>query len=214
MKIRATAIAATAAAAAISAAAAVGIGCLRAVAAPDKSDADKIVCPVTGIRIESPDKAAATEVYQGKTFYFATVEAHTLFDSDPARYSMAADHGKTGLQMFHGNCAGCHGGDSGKGSFGPNLQKTKLLDDAIENVIVHGRGRMPGFGSKFSNGGVHGKTPGFASNIGDGDIQALIAYLHVIHEKPATPPTPTPTPTPTPNPPAAAGQTSGAAADK
>lgn len=60
---------------------------------------------------------------------------------------------KSGDALFHEKCAGCHNKQPGETSpFGPpNLHgifKKKLLTPAeASNIIRHGRGSMPGFGT-------------------------------------------------------------------
>lgn len=44
---------------------------------------------VCGMEI-NPQKAAATSVYQGQTFYFCRVECQKQFDQSPERYAKAA----------------------------------------------------------------------------------------------------------------------------
>jgi len=152
----------------------VASACLPLAAAPDNPStasnaAGPVTCPVTGVVIPSADKAAGTSTYKDKTYYFATSEAKTLFDKEPARYAAGAK-GKNGRQMYSRNCAACHGG-SAKGGLGPNLQKTKLDDAALNDVILHGRKVMPAFAKHFS----------------EDDLVPLIAYLHAIHEKQPSP---------------------------
>lgn len=60
-----------------------------------------------------------------------------------------AHHGpQAGQVLFEANCAGCHSSD-GTGGSGPALAGNNRLEDAtlVGNQILHGRGRMPAFGS-------------------------------------------------------------------
>ncbi len=45
----------------------------------------KVTDPVCGMRI-SPDKAASTVDYKGKTYYFCTDACRTQFEAAPERY--------------------------------------------------------------------------------------------------------------------------------
>ncbi|HOC31912.1 MAG TPA: YHS domain-containing protein [Armatimonadota bacterium] len=45
-----------------------------------------VVCPVTGQKIASPDKAVAKSTYQGKTYYFCCAGCKTQFDKDPVKF--------------------------------------------------------------------------------------------------------------------------------
>lgn len=52
--------------------------------------------PVCGMMV-AEDKAAATTVYQGKTFYFCAPGCKKAFEQDPARY-LGGDQGHQGHQ--------------------------------------------------------------------------------------------------------------------
>ncbi len=45
-----------------------------------------LVCPVTGEKIASAEKAVAKSTYQGKTVYFCCAGCKAKFDKDPAKY--------------------------------------------------------------------------------------------------------------------------------
>ncbi|GBF04609.1 cytochrome oxidase family protein containing TPR repeats [Deinococcus aerius] len=47
-----------------------------------------------------------------------------------------------GLRVYAANCASCHGPNGG-GGLGPNLRVATLSREALENVIVNGKGAMP-----------------------------------------------------------------------
>lgn len=50
--------------------------------APGVKTAKDLVC---GMDVE-PEKAAATSVYQGQTYYFCALGCKKAFDADPAKY--------------------------------------------------------------------------------------------------------------------------------
>ena len=58
---------------------------------PAKVVTAALVCPVTGDKIPSKDKAAGHSVYQGKTYYFCCAACKPAFDKDPAKYTKKAD---------------------------------------------------------------------------------------------------------------------------
>ena len=45
-----------------------------------------LVCPVTGEKIASAEKAVAKSTYKGKTVYFCCAGCKAKFDKDPAKY--------------------------------------------------------------------------------------------------------------------------------
>ena len=47
--------------------------------------ADKVKDPVCGMEIR-PEDAAATEVHEGRMFYFCSAGCHAAFVKDPHRY--------------------------------------------------------------------------------------------------------------------------------
>ena len=63
--------------------------------------ADKVKDFVCGMEIR-PEDAAATEVHEGRTFYFCSKSCHDTFVNDPYRYGHSSDE--------H---AGGHGGHAG-----------------------------------------------------------------------------------------------------
>ncbi|MFZ0662594.1 MAG: cytochrome c [Acidobacteriaceae bacterium] len=79
-----------------------------------------------------------------------------------------------GHEIFVNNCARCHHANSERSLHGPGLQglfKQKYLpsgapanDDRVTYVILNGRGMMPAFGNTMS----------------EGQLQALLAYLHTL----------------------------------
>lgn len=64
------------------------------VLSPGQSAAEapqRAVCAVCGIREKSgPEPVAATQVYQGKSYYFCTERCRAEFQLDPARWITAA----------------------------------------------------------------------------------------------------------------------------
>jgi Cu+-exporting ATPase len=52
--------------------------------------ADMVKDPVCGMEIR-PEDAAATEVHEGRTFYFCSEACHRAFISDPHRYGHPSD---------------------------------------------------------------------------------------------------------------------------
>lgn len=58
--------------------------------------ASKVKDPVCGMEI-MPEDAAATEVHEGRTFYFCSHSCHEKFVNDPHRYGHPAEgHGGHG----------------------------------------------------------------------------------------------------------------------
>jgi YHS domain-containing protein len=61
--------------------------------------ADMVKDPVCGMEIR-PEDAAATEVHEGRTFYFCSKACHDTFANDPHRYGHPAEehagHGEHG----------------------------------------------------------------------------------------------------------------------
>jgi mono/diheme cytochrome c family protein len=52
---------------------------------------------------------------------------------------------EAGLIVFNQSCTACHAeGGIGDGPIGPNLEGNGLSNEAIQNVIINGRGAMPG----------------------------------------------------------------------
>jgi Cu+-exporting ATPase len=49
----------------------------------------KVIDPVCGMPIES-EQAAASESYQGRSFYFCSPNCHRSFKADPAKYAAKA----------------------------------------------------------------------------------------------------------------------------
>ncbi len=47
-----------------------------------------LVCPVTGDKIASKEKAVGHSTYKGKTYYFCCAGCKPEFDKDPAKYTM------------------------------------------------------------------------------------------------------------------------------
>lgn len=56
--------------------------------------------PVCGMQV-AEDKAAATTVYQGQTYYFCAAGCKTAFEQDPAKY-LGDGHGGHGGHGHHG----------------------------------------------------------------------------------------------------------------
>lgn len=76
------------------------------------------------------------------------------------------DQVEKGRDSFQQNCAFCHGRDGGGGETGPDLTRSKLVnDDANGNLI----------GPVIHNGRVEKGMPRF--NLSDSDIAALIAFI-------------------------------------
>lgn len=63
----------------------------------------KVTDPVCGMSIES-GKAAATEQYQGQTFYFCSSRCRDTFKANPAQYAAKG----SGAQAGHGGHGGGH----------------------------------------------------------------------------------------------------------
>lgn len=59
--------------------------------------ADKEKDPVCGMKIR-PEDAVATEVHEGRTFYFCSKTCHDAFVNDPHRYGHP-----TGSHQDHGH---------------------------------------------------------------------------------------------------------------
>jgi len=53
-----------------------------------------LICPVTGTKIASADKAYAHETYKGKAYYFCCPECKPAFDKNPGKISANAAKGK------------------------------------------------------------------------------------------------------------------------
>lgn len=53
----------------------------------------QVTDPVCGMQVDST-KAAATEKYQGQTFYFCSAGCREKFRKEPGRYTSAASPGK------------------------------------------------------------------------------------------------------------------------
>jgi len=68
----------------------------------------------------------------------------------------------TGHTLFITNCAPCHGAQA-EGDDGPNLHNLGLPDDAISSTITTG---------------VKGQMPSFAKKLKDGNLKAVVAYVH------------------------------------
>ncbi|HEX7949578.1 MAG TPA: YHS domain-containing protein [Candidatus Limnocylindrales bacterium] len=63
--------------------------------------ADMVKDPVCGMMIR-PQDAAATEVHEGRTFYFCSKACHDTFVNDPHRYGHPAEeHGGHGEHGHH-----------------------------------------------------------------------------------------------------------------
>jgi YHS domain-containing protein len=63
--------------------------------------ADKMIDPVCGMEID-PARAAATEIHEGRTFYFCSQGCHDAFVKDPHRYGHPAEgHGGQGEHGHH-----------------------------------------------------------------------------------------------------------------
>jgi YHS domain-containing protein len=45
-----------------------------------------LICPVTGDKIPSKDKAAGHSVYKGVTYYFCCSGCKPMFDKNPSKY--------------------------------------------------------------------------------------------------------------------------------
>jgi cbb3-type cytochrome c oxidase subunit III len=54
-----------------------------------------------------------------------------------------------GRQLFARNCARCHGA-SGQGKNGPKLAGKSLGEDAIEEKVTNGGGKMPSFKKRLT----------------------------------------------------------------
>ena len=73
-----------------------------------------------------------------------------------------------GYTLFMMNCAHCHGNDA-RGDEGPNLHAVTKSDGRIASLIKNGiPGEMPKFGAKLT----------------DTDVQALIAFVRSLKQKP------------------------------
>lgn len=78
--------------------------------------------------------------------------------------AVAAAAGIDGAALFGQRCASCHGGD-GSGGLGPRLAGGRVVaqfpdpQDQVD-VVINGRGGMPGFGGRLT----------------DEEIAAIVAY--------------------------------------
>ena len=61
-----------------------------------------------------------------------------------------SSHQGSGRQVFMRNCARCHGA-SGQGKNGPQLAGKSLGQDAIEEKVTDGGGKMPSFKKQLSS---------------------------------------------------------------
>ncbi len=69
-----------------------------------------------------------------------------------------------GHHLYMQNCAHCHAADA-SGADGPDLHVVKKTDERMTSIIMNGiQGEMPKFGSKLK----------------EGDVQALLAFIHSI----------------------------------
>lgn len=50
----------------------------------------QVTDPVCGLPVES-DKAAATEIFEGRTYYFCSASCHEQFRRSPERYTKTED---------------------------------------------------------------------------------------------------------------------------
>ncbi len=73
--------------------------------------------------------------------------------TEPAREDEATDGPRTGVAargagLFAHNCQACHG-EGAMGGAGPKLARNSILnnDGAFWNIVIHGRGPMPAWGS-------------------------------------------------------------------
>lgn len=62
----------------------------------------QVTDPVCSMTIES-DKAAATEVFQGRTYYFCSASCHDTFRETPDRYAKKERGGGGGSHDSHGH---------------------------------------------------------------------------------------------------------------
>lgn len=53
-----------------------------------------LICPVTGTKIASANKAYNHEIYKGKTYYFCCPECKPAFDKNPTKVITNAAKGK------------------------------------------------------------------------------------------------------------------------
>ena len=53
-----------------------------------------LICPVTGTKIASADKAYAHEIYKGKAYYFCCPDCKPAFDKNPGKIIANAAKGK------------------------------------------------------------------------------------------------------------------------
>jgi len=97
---------------------------------------------------------AAGEVVQAKATITSGATEESLI---PPAGTLA----RRGYELFLLNCAHCHGDDA-RGDEGPDLHRVTRSDARIASMIKNGvKGEMPKFGAK----------------LGDGDVQALVAFI-------------------------------------
>jgi cytochrome c oxidase subunit 2 len=102
-----------------------------------------------------PDR---TGVYQGQCAEFcgvfhermlqrATVES----DADYRTFTTKTSHAELGKAEWQGVCAKCHG-MTGQGDYGPAIASNATLTQpaGLEEIVRHGRGRMPGVGNDWT----------------------------------------------------------------
>jgi mono/diheme cytochrome c family protein len=104
---------------------------------------------------------AAGEIIRPKTT--AAPEAKETLVIPPA-----GTQAHQGYTLFMMNCAHCHGNDA-RGEEGPDLHGVTKSDARISSLIKNGiKGEMPKFGAKLT----------------DADVQALIAFVRSLKDRP------------------------------
>lgn len=73
---------------------------------------------------------------------FGLAQWHPFSASAPGAASGGAGDVASGMLLFAGSCAGCHGED-GEGGVGPTLRRSGLTAPEVAAVVATGRGVMP-----------------------------------------------------------------------
>jgi mono/diheme cytochrome c family protein len=95
---------------------------------------------------------------------------------NPIRANAGRDaHGQSAATLYAQHCVSCHGRDGrsktskGRRNHARNLTETDwqsaVSDERVFNSIANGRGKMPAFSKKMS----------------DGEIDAMVSYVRALH---------------------------------
>jgi cytochrome c oxidase subunit 2 len=121
-----------------------------------------------------PDKAG---VYQGRCaelcgMYHAKMPIQaTVEDATAYNQFLAQAPKQLGAALFKGVCQTCHG-LAGKGGFGPPLAGNPLTQQpqAIDQIVLHGRGRMPPVGRGWTDAELRALTQYLKKNLKGGSV--------------------------------------------